>query len=109
MLFSGGGSEWRSLILSQDVIVLCEEDAGRWFVHLGGSPNFSDMQHRSLIDVVALTHDGDSSVTIEFDSDAKHVSSWQVEFGSPQDKLRNLHILATAWSKQMGGIDLTTN
>jgi hypothetical protein len=108
MLFSGGGSsEWRTLILSSDVIVLCDEDAGRWFVQTGGSPNFSEQQHRSLVDVVALVHDeGDCSVTIEFDSDAKHVMGWQMEFASPQEKLRNLHILSNAWSKQMGGIDL---
>lgn len=107
LLFSGGGSEWRTLLLSGDAIVLCDEDAGRWFVHTGGSPNFSDQQHRSLADVVALVHDeGDSSVTIEFDSDAKQVLGWQMEFSSPQEKLRNLHILSSAWSKQMGGIDL---
>ncbi len=107
MLFSGGGSEWKTLVLSSDVLVLADEDAGRWFAHAGGTPNFTDLQHRSLVDVVALVHDdGDCSVTIEFDSDAKQVSGWQMEFGSPQDKLRNLHILSTAWSKQMGGIDL---
>jgi hypothetical protein len=105
LLFSAG-SEWRSLVMSSDLIVLCEEDAGRWFVHNGGVPNFTDQQQRSLVDVTSLVNDGDNSIVIEFDSDAKHVLSWQLEFASPQDKLRSTHILSETWSSQMGGITL---
>jgi hypothetical protein len=105
MLFSAA-SEWRSLIVSEDVVVLCDEDAGRWFVHTGGAPVFTEQQQHSLIDVSCLVNDGECGVIVEFDSDVKHVSSWVIEFASPQDKLRSVHVLSEAWSKQMGGLHL---
>lgn len=107
VIFAGGWDTVpQSLILSKDAIVLCDEDAGRWFAHIGGSPSFTEQIKHKITDVQSLNHDGDSSVTMDFDAEMKNSASWSLEFASPHDKLLFLDSLSRRWSREMGGITL---
>ena len=48
---------WKSFLLSEDAIILCDEDIGRWFTNMGHNPTFTDVQKHRISDVAGILHD----------------------------------------------------
>lgn len=106
--------ESKSLVLTPDVLVLCDEDFGRWF---GTGPLLSAAVRAKVGDVASVTLEptNECAVSIEFDSEIVSSSSsglgaaWLLEFASTDDRSRFVDVLAALWSLHMGGIALAIN
>lgn len=106
--FIWNSTQSKSLVLSQEDIVLCDETCGRW-IGVGG-PVFGEALKHNLGDVCGVVLDPKTPLgaTLEFDAAENKGDSaeWCVGFVGADDRTRFVAVLATAWSEYMGGISL---